>query len=58
MRFKFKFKDVEEWHRWFAWRPVFVEDEIVWLEFIERRINFSFVDPIGVWTEYRYGTQA
>lgn len=27
----------EEWHPWFAWIPVIVEDELVWLEWIETR---------------------
>ncbi len=24
------------WYRWFAWRPVFVENQIVWLEHLWR----------------------
>lgn len=26
-----------KWHLWFAWKPVIVGDEEVWLETIERR---------------------
>jgi hypothetical protein len=30
---------MEEWHRWFAWRPVISleDDRIFWLCFVERR---------------------
>jgi hypothetical protein len=28
---------VTEWHRWFAWRPVFVHRRLVWLQYTERR---------------------
>ena len=24
------------WHRWFAWHPVRVDNEWVWLEYVER----------------------
>jgi hypothetical protein len=27
----------EQWHSWFAWRPVRVEMDGVWLETVERR---------------------
>lgn len=27
----------EQWHEWFAWRPVRVGDSLVWLERVERR---------------------
>lgn len=33
-----------EWHKWFAWYPVYVEPyftQIVWLEYVYRRINFN-----------------
>jgi hypothetical protein len=26
-----------QWHRWFAWRPVRVGEQIAWLETVERR---------------------
>ena len=39
---KFKYRNKYEWHNWFAWRPVrignyFSSNDIVWLQFIERR---------------------
>jgi len=42
MVFRFKKKNLEEWHKWFAWRPVFIDDsdsiwDFVWLETIWRR---------------------
>jgi hypothetical protein len=36
----------EQWHRWFAWRPVRLRSgngrfgPVVWLEWIERRLEF------------------
>lgn len=27
----------KEWHDWFAWHPVRIHNEIVWLEIVERR---------------------
>ncbi len=41
-----KTADKSVWHRWFAWRPVTIEDSvspyrydhyIVWLEYVQRR---------------------
>jgi putative SOS response-associated peptidase YedK len=29
--------DMAPWVRWFAWFPVRIEGEIVWLEWVERR---------------------
>jgi len=43
----------QNWHNWFAWRPIFVDSyskygfeckELVWLETIERRACFSGMD--------------
>lgn len=41
MRFKVETRDdkekrLREWHNWFAWRPVRINREIVWLETIQR----------------------
>jgi hypothetical protein len=33
--------DRKQWHDWFAWRPVYVGDQLVWLETIERRLTYS-----------------
>ena len=33
---KQKFLSRMKWHRWFAWRPIRVHQQIVWLETIER----------------------
>jgi hypothetical protein len=30
-----------QWHRWFAWYPVLVDDVLVWLETVERRTDVS-----------------
>lgn len=39
---KAKAGDVKEWHRWFAWFPVEVEEgEVAWLEWVCRRGYFT-----------------
>lgn len=35
-------RDLREWHRWFAWRPVLVDRTWVWLETVERRLFYSY----------------
>jgi hypothetical protein len=30
--------DDSKWHRWFAWRPVWVGNELVWWEELERSV--------------------
>lgn len=42
MRFKFESKwsktqRQKQWHDWFAWHPIRINDEIVWLETVERK---------------------
>jgi hypothetical protein len=34
-----------EWHEWFAWRPVFVNDVLVWWERIERKVVGGYCGP-------------
>jgi hypothetical protein len=57
MQIKFKCTDAEalrEWHRWYAWRPVFVGYSLVWREYVERRGGLdSCYDPAWVW-QYRH----
>lgn len=44
---RFPIKEREEWqyhwHRWFAWRPVYLSDarEKAWLEFVWRRVEYD-----------------
>lgn len=40
MRWKRKY--LNEWHEKFAWLPVKIEDEVVWLEKVERKGRFNF----------------
>lgn len=43
-----------KWHEWFAWHPVQVEWEIVWLEKVERRLQkMEFPSLYGPSWEYR-----
>jgi hypothetical protein len=45
----------QQWHRWFAWYPVRIGEDTVWLETVEKRIPFC--NTIGMQgdlpTEYR-----
>jgi hypothetical protein len=35
-----------EWHRWFAWHPVFIRTKDTrWLEYVERRRSYWFWTP-------------
>lgn len=35
----------QQWHKWFAWRPIRLnENDCRWLEYVERKINYSFGD--------------
>ncbi len=38
------------WHRWFAWHPVCVNGQLVWLEAVDRRRREGQVDD---YWEYR-----
>lgn len=41
---------VTDWHPWFAWRPVFIDPCVHWLEWVERKLT-SYSD--GYDAEYR-----
>jgi len=43
------------WQQWFAWRPVKIKGERVWLETICRRKINTYVD-YDDWARYEYGT--
>lgn len=46
--------DTEQWHAWFAWRPVKIAGKWVWLETIERRSVWIACHPCGeIEWEYR-----
>jgi hypothetical protein len=43
MRWNKPKNNLYKWHRWFAWRPVVIEQDhgdnlVVWLETVERRL--------------------
>lgn len=48
--FTWRSKDLTTWHRWFAWRPVFIGDSLVWFEWTERRMSMAFLIP--TWPPY------
>jgi hypothetical protein len=38
--FKLRDERLAEWHKWFAWRPVRLDDDhMVWLEFVFRQVD-------------------
>jgi hypothetical protein len=57
MRFKLKISvPLYEWHKWYAWHPVFIDNMIVWLEPVERKIIYGplvFENMYGT-TYYRF----
>ena len=34
------------WHRWYAWHPIRVGEQLVWLEIVERKITPVFEGEI------------
>lgn len=38
---RLKQKNREAWHMWFAWYPITVKSEIIWLECVERHRYIS-----------------
>jgi hypothetical protein len=50
MRFTLKPKNVREWHPWFAWYPVKIQNEVVWLEKVQRKYTFFWDEA---YAEYR-----
>jgi len=54
-----KFTRRREWHRWFAWYPVRIDnDELRWLEVLERIGTYYKMDcaEVSSWWEYHYRT--
>ena len=43
-------RDVSKWHLWFAWYPVVIGGQYVWMETIERRLGETFC---GDYIKYR-----
>ena len=45
--------DITQWHRIYAWLPVRVDGQIIWLEYVERKAK-GWDGIIGLWgVEYR-----
>lgn len=53
----FKDNKPRTWSNWFAWRPVFVDECLIWLETIERKwIDSQILLPCSSmdgWYDYR-----
>lgn len=43
------------WKPWFAWRPVKIHGERIWLKTVYRRCINTYVD-MDNWARYEYGT--
>lgn len=37
MRWKSRWDQQYKWHRYFAWFPVLIDGEYIWLEWVERK---------------------
>lgn len=44
-----------KWSKWFAWYPVRIGDELVWLETVQRRIVWDRVDEVNLWLHKELG---
>lgn len=44
----------ELWESWFAWHPIFIDGEMIWLERIERKLESSYAR--GIFWAYRIQT--
>lgn len=48
--------DKQNWHRWYAWHPVDVHGNTVWMEVVERKGTFHY-DSCGGSYSYEYREQ-
>jgi hypothetical protein len=62
MRFQFESDEakdarLKQWKRWFAWHPIWIEYELIWLEWVDRRFTRNNYACLGgsplYWTHYR-----
>lgn len=41
-----------DWHIWFAWFPIQIENKYIWLEYVNRKYdlnkNFTIIDPYDI----------
>lgn len=46
----------KQWNKWFAWHPVSIQEERVWLEWVERQGSVSSISGESgrVYWEYEY----
>lgn len=45
MIFKRVIKDLTQWHWWFAWYPVLLEDSrVLWFQRVQRRVEYGYAD--------------
>lgn len=44
-----------KWHKWFAWHPVRIDGDAVWLEYVERKHTIIYAPLVYVVRkEYRH----
>ncbi len=52
---KWKIKDTDAWHRWFAWKWVQVDGNYIWLQTIYRRKHpYPYVTKPGIEPKWDY----
>lgn len=44
-----KLERLENWHRWFAWHPVWDEECGYWLEYVDRKGHFVAMPDVAFW---------
>jgi len=50
-------EEYQNWHRWFAWRPVKVDGKWAWFKMTYRRYSHTFGDyGWSLWNCWEYGT--
>jgi len=44
------------WHKWFAWYPILINGNFIWLKFVERRITLYVqnIDPSSCFEGWEY----
>lgn len=49
MRWQHKGSDKREWHKWYAWHPIYVNKTWVWLETVHRKWGMEPGDYTAGW---------
>lgn len=47
-------KKVKQWHDWFAWYPIRLDEEIFWLQRLKRKAHNVYVAGDTIYVEWEY----